>query len=408
VVSTKQFFLLGIVTTVDVRARQIVCIDGGSSSLKLAVFDVGDADERLVASGGIDRLRAAEPVLRIRDERGPPGREVFLSLRDRSPIEAALTLLDQLGLRIDGVGHRLVFGGPTHELPIRVTDELIESLNVLVPFDPLHLPAALAAIREIAIARPNIAQVVCFDTAFHRTMPEVAQRLPLPRKLWLDGLRRYGYHGLSYESIVDTLGTAGVQGRTIVAHLGSGASLAALRDGRPLDTTMGFSPLGGLMMSTRPGDIDPGALLYLLRADGATTDGLAELLTRESGLLGVSETSGDMLTLLETRRDDAQAHEAIELFVYQVQKYIGALIAVLGGLDRLVFTGGIGEHAPAIRWEIANGLAHLGIVLDPERNAANAATISADGAPVVALVIAAQENRMVARHTFDALAAQTV
>jgi acetate kinase len=248
---------------------------------------------------------------------------------------------------------------------------------------------------------------VCFDTAFHARMPVVAQRLPLPRELWAEGVRRYGFHGLSYESIVSELGYAGTRGATIAAHLGSGASLAAMHNGKPIDTTMGFSPLGGLMMGTRPGDLDPGTLLYLLRSGRYSLQALDAVLNEESGLLGVSQISADMRTLLARRVDAAAAAEAVELFVYHVKKHIGALTAVLGGLDTLVFTGGIGERSAVVRSEICSGLEHLGVALDTARNAAGAGIISDDSTHVVVRVIAANENLMVARHTFATLFADT-
>lgn len=386
------------------RARHsILSIDLGSSSLKFAAFELDAVEERRILEGGIDRLAAPDAALSIRDDRDAAASELHRPLDGASPIGAVLAALRGLGVQIDAVGHRLVYGGLAHEAPARVTPELLTELTALVPFDPLHLPAALAAIREIETASPRLAQVVCFDTAFHRRMPAVAQRLPLPRQLWEEGVRRYGFHGLSYESIVRALGVEGTRGRMIVAHLGNGASLAAIRDGRSVDTTMGFTPLGGLMMGTRPGDLDPGVLLYLLRERGSTLRELDELVTERSGLLGVSQISADMRTLLERRTDNEAAAQAIELFVYQAKKYIGALAAVLGGLDTLVFTGGIGEGAAPVRWEIAQGLAYLGVELDPARNAADAAIVSADGAGVLVRVMATQENLMVARHTYATL-----
>ncbi len=234
-------------------------------------------------------------------------------------------------------------------------------------------------------------------------MPTVAQRIPLPRELWSEGVRRFGFHGLSYESIVRALGASHVHGRMIIAHLGNGASLAAISHGAPVDTTMGFSPLGGLMMGTRPGDVDPGVLLYLLRTNRYTIKELDEVLNHRSGLLGVSQHSADMHILLDRRADDAHAAEAVELFVYEAKKQIGALVAVLGGLDTFVFTGGMGENSAAIRSEIAAGLAFLGVELDSERNAAHAPIISNDDARVTVRMIPANENLMVARHTFTTL-----
>jgi acetate kinase len=383
--------------------RCILSIDLGSSSLKIAAYEMGDDGERRLVEGGIEQLAAPNAVLSIRDDRDSPRRETRKPLSGASPIAAVLEALPELGVHIDAVGHRLVYGGHAHEFPAIVTAELLETLTALTPLDPLHMPAALAAIREIETASPRLPQVVCFDTAFHRRMPAVAQRLPLPRKLWAEGVRRYGFHGLSYESIVRELGVEGTRGRMIVAHLGNGASLAALRDGAPVDTTMGFTALGGLMMGTRPGDLDPGVLLYLLRERGYSLPELNELVTERSGLLGVSQISADMRTLLEKRAGDTAAAEAVELFVYQAKKYVGALVAVLGGLDTLVFTGGVGERAAPVRWEIAQGLAYIGVEVDPARNAADASIISANGADVLVRVVAARENLMVARHTYATL-----
>ncbi len=382
---------------------RILSIDRGSSSLKIAVYELGQADEQRLLEGGVESIGAADVTLWMRDCRDPALPETRKPLGNATPTAALLAAVKSLDVHIDAVGHRLVFGGLAHELPERVTADLMTTLEALVPFDPLHLPDALAAVRSVEASSPGIAQAVCFDTAFHRNMPMVAQRLPLPRALWPEGLRRYGYHGLSYESIVRGLGAAGTRGKMIVAHLGNGASLAAIENGRPVDTTMGFSPLGGVMMGTRPGDLDPGVLLYLLRTGRYTSGELDDLMTQHSGLLGVSQLSADMRTLLERRGDSSAAAEAVEMFVYEVKKKIGALAAVLGGLDTLVFTGGIGENAAPVRWEIGQGLAHLGVELDAVRNANGSALISVDGARVVARVIPANENLMVAVHTRAAL-----
>ncbi len=388
--------------------RCILSIDQGSSSLKTAVYEVGTDSEQRLLEGGIERLGTPDVALRLRDYSGSAPRETSRALGDGTPIAALLEMLHEQNVRIEGVGHRLVYGGLAHEAPARVTPDLMTSLEALVPVDPLHLPSALAAIRKIEAALPDVSQVVCFDTAFHRRMPEVAQRLPLPRELWSEGVRRYGFHGLSYESIVRRLGDTGTRGRMVVAHLGNGASLAAIRDGTPVDTTMGFSPLGGLVMGTRPGDLDPGALLYLLRAKRYTVAELDDVLNHRSGLLGVSQYSADMHALLDRRADDVPAAEAVELFVYEAKKHIGALVAVLGGLDTFVFTGGMGERSAVIRSEIAAGLAHLGVELDPVRNAAGAPIISVDDARVTVRMIPANENLMVARHTFATLFASSM
>jgi acetate kinase len=378
---------------------RVLCIDRGSSSLKIAVYEIGDGVERRILEGGVDRLGVSGVALSVRDYRDAETKAARKVLDGAEPVAAVLPLLLELGLEIDAVGHRIVFGGPALEQPTRVSEELLTSLSALVPFDRLHLPAALAAIREIEAAQPRLPQVVCFDTAFHHPMPMVAQRLPLPRELWAEGVRRYGFHGLSYESVVQQLGDDGVRGKTVIAHLGSGASLAALRDGRPVDTTMGLTALGGVMMGTRPGDLDPGVMLYLLREGRYTLAELDDVLTERSGLLGVSGISDDMRTLLQRRGDDPTAAEAIELFIYEVKKQTGALCAALGGLDTLVFTGGIGERAPQIRWEIALGLEHLGVELDPDRNAAGAPVVSREGSRVIVRVIPARENLVVAQHT---------
>jgi acetate kinase len=391
------------VATAQRDPRRILCIDRGSSSLKVAVYELGAGHDQALLEGGVDRLGEPNATLSIRDYRGPSRHETQRQVSGAAPVAAVLALVQGLGVQIDAVGHRLVYGGPAHEAPARVTAELLTDLTALVPFDPLHLPEALAAIREIETASPALPQVVCFDTAFHRHMPMVAQRLPLPRELWAQGVRRYGFHGLSYESIVRVLGAEGTLGRMIVAHLGNGASLAAILDGKSVDTTMGLTALGGLMMGTRPGDIDPGVLLYLLRSRRYALSELDELLWDRSGLFGVSQSSADMRTLLERRATDVAAAEAVDLFIYQAKKYIGALVAVLGGLDILVFTGGIGEHAAPVRWEIAQGLSYLGVALDSVRNDGGSPIVSSDGSGVLVRVMVAQENLMVARHTYATL-----
>jgi acetate kinase len=348
----------------------------------------------------VERIGLADGRLWVKSGSGETRTDIAGDFPDPgAAARAALGALKTLGLpRSDAAGHRLVHGGPDHSAPERVDAQLIAALRALVPFAPLHLPAQIDIIEAVATQRPDLPQVVCFDTAFHHRMPDVARRLPLPRAIWDAGIRRYGFHGLSYEYIVDTLG-ASARGRTIIAHLGNGASMAAVRDGQPLDTTMGFTPTGGFMMGTRSGDLDPGVLLYLMLHKGYDAAAIERLVNHEAGLLGVSGISADMQTLLEQRAHAPHAAEAVELFCYQVRKHIGQLAAALGGLDTLVFTGGIGEHAAPVRWEICTGLAHLGTRLDPERNNEHAPVISAPGSPCTVRVIATDEDLMIARHT---------
>ncbi len=294
------------------------------------------------------------------------------------------------------VGHRIVFGGPHYVEPVRAADAVLRDLESLVAIEPLHLRAELDLVYAAQRRLPAAAQVLCFDTAFHRRAPAISRQLPLPRDR--DPLiERYGFHGLSYEYIATQLGAD--SGRAVVAHLGSGASLCALRDRSPIDTTMGFSALGGLMMGTRPGDLDPGIVLQLLGNDKYDRERLSDLFYHQSGLLGVSGETADMKTLIERSPADAPAREAIELFVYQLRKHVGSMIAVLGGLDTLVFTGGIGERAPSIRAAIAEKFAFVGLRLDDERNRRNDRVISHGDSLVTAMVIPTDENLMIARHT---------
>jgi len=350
----------------------ILALNCGSSSLKYAVFDGPRAIARAV-------------VERVTDH--------------RSAVLGVLDRLGQLGQPLTAVGHRLVHGGPDHVAPARVDAGLRAALDRLAPLSPLHLPAELAAIDAVAQRLGDVPQVVCFDTAFHRTLPTVARRYALPSALLAAGVRRYGFHGLSYASIVRALPAARLR-RAVLAHLGSGASMTAIRDGRSVETTMGFSPSGGLVMATRPGDLDPGVIAYLV-AHGYDAERLDHLINHEAGLAAVSETTGDMRRLLEQRAGDPRAALAIELFCYHARKTIGAFAAVLGGIDTLVFTGGIGEHAAAIRAEICHGLGHLGIALDDAGNAAGAPIISTGSCEV--RVMRTDEEREIARATRDVI-----
>jgi len=304
------------------------------------------------------------------------------------------------------VGHRLVHGGARYRDPQRVTPEFVSEIEKLAPLDPDHLPAAIRGIQFIAEKFPSVPQVACFDTAFHRTLPQVARMYALPRRFYDQGVVRYGFHGLSYEYIMSELGELEgklANGRVIIAHLGSGASMAAVKDGKSVDTSMGFAPLEGLVMATRSGDVDPGVLLYLLEQEKMSAKNLSKLLNKESGLLGVSESSGDMRELLEKSAPDSRAGDAVDLFCYRAKKYIGAYAAVLGGLDLLIFAGGIGEHAPAVRGRICEGLDFLGIRLDAAANDANAGLISAGDSRVRVRVIETNEDLMIVRHVVSLL-----
>ena len=376
-------------------ANDILCLNCGSSSLKYARYAPGDEDEVLRDRGSVEGIGLGAAGLELRDERGT----VRSSARDGAADhgEALRLLLDALEetgpLRIAAVGHRVVHGGPERTGPARIDADLIDELRGRIPLAPLHLPPEIRMIEATAARWPGLPQAACFDTAFHRRMPELAQRLPLPRELFDEGLRRYGYHGLSYESILQALGSD-ARGRVIMAHLGSGSSLAATRDGRPIDTTMGFTPTGGVMMATRSGDLDPGVLLHLLGRPGWDAERVARLVEREAGLLGVSGRTADMRRLLALRKGDPHADQAVRAFCRSVRMAIGALAAELGGLDLLVFTGGIGENAPEVRREICEGLAHLGI---DAADGAPGPSASRPGARV--RVVPSDENRMIARQT---------
>lgn len=385
-------------------ALRVLSINSGSSSLKFSVYHMADEQERLDLKGELQGIGTPSGHVRIKNGAGD-----CLTDRDcklphhRAALYALLEELERhLPAHIDAIGHRLVHGGAEYATPQPITQELLRELDYLCLFAPEHLPQALEVIAALGERFPELPQIACFDTAFHRSMPARAQRLPLPAELWDQGVRRYGFHGLSYEYIVHELGVqagpAAAQGRLVIAHLGNGASMAAVHQGRSVDTTMGFTPTGGLVMSSRSGDLDPGVIVYLLQDREMSARELNELLNRRSGLLGISDISTDMRTLLELRQHEPHAALAVEIFCYQARKFIGALAAALGGLDTLVFTGGIGEHAAAVRWEICRHLEFLGIRLDAARNARNAAVISEGGAPCTVRVMATNEDLMIARH----------
>jgi len=380
--------------------RALLALNAGSSSLKFALYDVGVA-LNLTAHGEVENLDS-KPHFIARDSKGGVLAETRAATADfAATLDGLLKFIDDhLGdSRLFAVGHRIVLGGAAHIAPEPVTPALLEALKALIPLDPLHLPHNLAPIRALAAARPELTQVACFDTAFHHTMPIEASRFALPRELSAAGVRRYGFHGLSYEFIVEELkfhAPALARGRVVAAHLGAGASLCALRGGVSIATTMSFSVLDGLVMSTRCGAIDPGVLLYLAR-EGKSFEEIEELLYRHSGLLGVSGISGDMRVLIAS--DDPHAREALDLFSYRIAFEVAGLAGALGGLDGLVFTAGIGERAPTIRAQICDRLAWLGVRLDATANAENAARISAPGSKIDVRVIATDEEVTIARHT---------
>ena len=379
----------------------VLTINGGSSSIKFALFEAGARRPRL--AGKVDRIGLTGTHLAVQD---PPGQgESALPIQAADHRTAAGFLLGWLEARpgfasIAAVGHRVVHG-MTHCEPERVTPRLLAELHRITPYDPDHLPREIELIQAFRRRHPKLPQVACFDTAFHRTMPPVARLLAIPRRYKAKGMQRYGFHGLSYAYLMEELARLGdpaaKAGRVILAHLGNGASLAAVRDGKSMDTSMGFTPTAGLVMSTRSGDLDPGLAPYLARTEGMTTPQFYAMVNHQSGLLGVSETSSDMRDLLDRESQDARAAEAVALFCYQARKWIGSFAAVLGGLDTLVFAGGIGENAPPIRERICDGLGFLGIELDPKRNAKNAPLISAAASPATVRVIHTDEERMIAR-----------
>jgi acetate kinase len=383
--------------------RQVLAINGGSSSIKFALFETGTGLARRL-HGLVDRIGLPGTSLAFtRSAAGAREHQDIGALDRPSAVRFLIDWLERtVGFAsIDGVGHRVVNGGLAHVEPMRVTDALLADLRAISVYTPEHLPAEIALIEAFRERLPHLPQVACFDTAFHRTLPTVARTLAVPRGLQAKGVVRYGFHGLSYAYVVDALaasvGPQAAQGRLVLAHLGNGASLAAVHQGRSVDTTMAFTPAAGIPMSTRTGDLDPGLVLFLARTEGVTADAFHRMVNHESGLLGVSETSGDVRDLLAREATDARASEALALFCYEVRKRIGAFAAALGGIDGLVFTGGIGEHAASIRERICEGLGFLGIEIDAARNAAHAPRISPDSGRVDVRIVATDEEIMIGR-----------
>jgi len=389
----------------------ILTINGGSSSLKFALFTTVQPLGRL-ASGMIDRIGFPESVMMVINT--PNGQSEEWSVKVPDHAACAGLLMDWLekhvGLRkIRAIGHRVVHGGSKYSRPESVNPEVLAELRRISPYDPEHLPFEIVLIEAFNARDSTLPQVACFDTAFHRDMPRVARLLPIPRRYEKLGVQRYGFHGLSYAFLMKELASVGkkdeANGRIILAHLGNGASMVAVKEGRAIDTTMGFTPTSGLPMSRRSGDLDPGLVSYLARTEGMSADRFHKMVNTESGLLGVSEISSDLRDLLDQERSEPRAAEAVALFCYQARKWIGALAALLGGLDTLVFSAGIGEHSPAVRARSCEGLKFLGIVIDDARNDANEPVISKEGSPVTVRVIHTDEEREIAESVIHVLGA---
>jgi acetate kinase len=380
----------------------ILTINGGSSSIKFALFEAGDTLRRIL-DGGIERIGLPEAIFRVKGS----GQADNFSRSIKAPdhkvaVGVLMDWIEQCSGRdaLTAVGHRVVHGGPKYYKPQRITAEMVNELKQLRPFDPDHMPEEILLTEAFHRRFPDLPQVACFDTAFHHDLPRVAQMLPIPRHYEAQGVRRYGFHGLSYEFLMEELarlaGADAAQGRVILAHLGNGASLAAVHDGKSVDTSMSFTPTAGVPMSTRTGDLDPGLVWYLARTEKMSSKEFNDMVNFQSGLLGISETTSDMRDLLKHEAQDVRAAEAVALFCYQVKKWIGSFAAALGGIETLVFSGGIGENAPAVRARICDGLGFLGIELEEKHNAANEGVISAASSRVVVRVIRTNEEQIIA------------
>ncbi len=393
-------------------SRCILSVNGGSSSIKFALFESGDPPRRAL-EGVIERLGLPGSALRVTGAN--PADNVLRPVSAPDHAAAIGVLIGWIEERVgrDGlaaVGHRVVHGGPKFFKPERVTADLIAELRRMSPFDPEHMPQEVLLIETFHRHFPDLLQIACFDTDFHHDLPRVARLLPIPRHYEAQGVRRYGFHGLSYAFLMAELarldGADAAQGRVILAHLGNGASLAAVRDGTSMDTSMSFTPTAGVPMGTRSGDLDPGLIGYLARTEHMSAQRFEKMINFESGLLGISETSSDMRDLLNCEAQDMRAAEAVSLFCYQVKKWIGGFAAALGGLDTLVFAGGIGENAPTVRARICGGLEFLGIDLDQPRNAQNAPVASSNNGRVKVRVVHTDEELMIARSVVRALGAR--
>jgi acetate kinase len=382
--------------------KSILTINGGSSSIKFAIF-VADRSLQQKLTGKIERIGMPESVFAVQASDPTESFSKPLAAKDHlAAVAALMNWIDEhekCGLA--AVGHRVVHGGPKYHEPQRLTSQLVAELRQLTPFDPEHLPEEILLAEAFHRRFPRLPQIACFDTAFHHDLPRVARILAIPRRYEAQGVRRYGFHGLSYEFLMGELlrieGAVAARGKVILAHLGNGASLAAVLGGNPVDTSMAFTPAAGIPMSTRSGDLDPGLVGYLARTEHMTANQFNEMINFKSGLLGVSGTSSDMRDLMRHEAGDPRAAEAVALFCYQIRKWIGAFAGALGGVDTLIFSGGIGENAPIVRQRICAGLRFLGIEIDPARNKANAPVISSNAGRVKVRVMRTNEELVIAR-----------
>jgi acetate kinase len=398
------------------RTNWILTINSGSSSIKFALYSspVGRASPRAVSldrlvSGKLERIGLPDSSITIKDKNGPSQKLAVKAPNHRAGGDFIIRWLERnFGFdSVAGIGHRVVHGGPKFTSPQRVTRDLVHELDRLSPYDPEHLPSSLELMGLFHQHHPQVPQVACFDTAFHSQMPRVAKILPIPRRFDKKGVQRFGFHGLSYSYLMEELlrisGSKVAKGRIVLAHLGNGASMAAVLNGKSIDTSMGFTPAAGLPMSTRSGDLDPGLVWYLARNENITGQKFHAMVHHESGLLGVSETSPDMRDLLAREKTDIRAAEAVAMFCHQARKWIGAFTAALGGLDTLVFAGGIGENAPVVRSRICDGLQFLGLKLDAKQNKLSGPIISGPGSKVTVRVIRTDEEIMLARSVLRVL-----
>jgi acetate kinase len=390
------------------NTKYVLTINSGSSSIKFAMFLIGEVEQR-VLHGKIERIGLTGTKLVFHDLQKNQQDSCDINASDyKSVIKLFIQWLESyIGFdSLSAIGHRVVHG-MKHTADALVTKALLDELYQIMPYDPEHLPSETHLIETLQKHYPDLPQVACFDTSFHQTMPQVAKLLSIPQRYQTKGIQRYGFHGISYAYLVEELArmgdSAATNGRVILAHLGSGTSMSAVLNGKSIDTSMGFTPTGGLLMGTRSGDLDPGLMSYLARTEHMTTAQFQHMTNYESGLLGVSGVSSDMRELLAHEESNIHAANAIELFCYQAKKQIGAFAASLGGLDTLVFAGGIGENVPPIRTRICNGLGFLGITLDQTRNSNNAKIISSDDATVKIWVIPTDEELMIARSVTQTL-----